>query len=135
MNKIAIPPSYKGEKLTESLDFIIEYDQWDDWVPDVIYLQDIADTRREYLAEVDAKRKGGAISLEGSYPSDIYSNSDLKFRTVTLPLAERVIITSIIASQADTVQARVPADRLRGFEYGPKKQSAAYDWLADTFGQ
>ena len=88
MNKIPLPTSFQGEKVAASLDSIISYDQWDDWVPDVVYLGDVAESKGEYVAEIEGLRRRGSISLEQAYACEIYSNGDLTgvpFRYILIP--------------------------------------------------
>lgn len=135
MTSITLPPPSSTENLSESLDFIIEYDQWDDWIPDVVYLADVARDKKGALQELEALRKGGKLSLDSVRSLEIFSNDDLKFTTAAIPFYERVIISALIASGAAPVQEKLLADRLNGFEYRPASQRAVYEWTADLFGR
>ncbi len=134
MNPIAIPESYDGNNLRECLDFLIDYDQWDDWMPDVVYLRDVSDKRNAYVSELSALRSQRTIRLDHTSVFDVYSENRLKFRTASLPVKERLLIMGAIASQANIVQKAAPTDRLDAFLFRPAPRSAAYEWTADLFG-
>src|SRR5208283_2502457 len=98
------------------------------------YLADIKQNVSALLTKVETLRKTGSLSLKNTYILDVFSNNQIKLRTAALPLVERVVIMSIIASNADVVQNRLAADRVHGFQYHPSSRSGTYEWSADLFG-
>lgn len=134
MKTIPLPDSLNAQSIADSADFIIDFDQWDDWAPDPVYLADVAADRAGFVKEAQALQNKGSIGTDQFYPVDIYSNDNLKFRAAAIPFPERVLITATICAHAGSIQRELLADRLDGLQFRPSKRRATYEWTGDMLG-
>src|SRR5436853_1960434 len=117
MTRTGLPTGYHGFDVRRNLESILAYDQFDDWVSDPVYYQDVGAAQHDYVDSILRIIGTRTLAGEEAYSLDIQSNLDRKFHAVSVPLPLRVITADIIASQAERLQRHLQADRVYGFKY------------------
>ena len=133
MKVIKLPsiPSYKRPTDKKVIRGIVEYDQFDDWVVDPIYLMDKVSNIDSTINTVKKIWTHGEIEFNKSKAlriprnkSDLGRSSSLRltpnsrddFEAMTLPFEIRVCVHSIIGFIAEKIDEYIIRDKVRGFE-------------------
>src|SRR5262249_47790496 len=135
MKPIPLPDWYRGNDLNRALRSILDYDQYDDWLPDAIYYQDVLAQPSAVLArlrKMAAERRAGGA---GSSRFDVFSGGRKKFTASALPLDLRAIFADVTAADAARLQKSLQNDFVFGYKYQSSAQAYNHDWRADVFGQ
>lgn len=117
--------------LTDAARTIVDHDQYDDWVPDPVYFDDLKARLSQPAAAAALVRRLAAAPF-GSLQFRLPRTSRSVLRGVSLPAGLRVVATAATLRIAPRVRAGLPRDRVVGFRYNPggsARFSAPYEGI------
>jgi hypothetical protein len=119
--KIRIPKSSlkSAPSLEALLSGILKHDQFDDWLADPVYFEDCARSRKPWLERITREWESGEVSSSSGELLRIPRSSGKTVPALVLPLPVRVCAHRVIATLASRIAAKIPRDKVYGFQYRP----------------
>ncbi|MET0307401.1 MAG: hypothetical protein ABW023_01730 [Sphingomonas sp.] len=118
--------------LADAARTVVDHDQYDDWVPDPVYFDDLKAQLGQPAAAAALVRRLASAPF-GSLQFRLPRASSSILRGLSLPPGLRVVAAAATLRIAPRIRAGLPRDRVVGFRYNPggtERFSAPYEGIA-----
>lgn len=135
---IRIPPYPGGARPTTLavLKGILEYDQFDDWLPDPLFYEDQRLNERRAVQRIERLWQLRQLTVPAREVLNLPRASGQTVPVIALPLDARVCAHGVIAAMASRINSALLRDKVYGFEFRKEKNplfSQPGEGLKDLF--
>jgi len=119
MAELVLPayPARAHPPFTNLLKGVLDFDQYDDWLPDPVYGMDHARTSAPFLDRLSRSWQQHRLSYAAPLTMAIPRRDSAGFLAAVLPLDVRLSAHAVVAAMAPRIGPKLPRDKVFGFEY------------------
>jgi hypothetical protein len=119
MSNLRLPPYPSGARpaVVDLLKGIIEFDQFDDWLPDAVYYEDQRLNEQRAAQRIEQLWQAGELAVPAGEAVKLPRTNGETVPSLALPLDARVCAHGVIAATAPRIVAALLKDKVYGFEF------------------